>query len=74
MTSAKAEVISLFDPAIIRRATLDSFAKLNPATLMRNPVIFFTEVVALMVSVVGVEDAVNAKPLAFPSPSRCGCG
>ena len=66
MTSANAEVISLFDAAIIRRATLDSFAKLNPVTLMRNPVIFFTEVVAVMVSVVGVEDVANGKGGAFP--------
>ena len=51
MTSANAEVISLLDATIMRRAALDSFAKLNPVTLMRNPVIFFTEVTALMVSV-----------------------
>jgi K+-transporting ATPase ATPase B chain len=66
MTTANAEVISLFDRAIISRATLDSFAKLNPVTLMRNPVIFVTEIVAMMTSIVGVENLVTGKPAAFP--------
>jgi K+-transporting ATPase ATPase B chain len=66
MTTANADVISLFDGAIIRRAALDSFAKLNPVTLMRNPVIFVTEIVAVMVSVVGGEDVMNGKGGAFP--------
>ena len=30
----------LFDREILRRAIGDSFAKLNPATLFKNPVIF----------------------------------
>jgi len=66
MTTANAEVISLFDKSIISRATLDSFAKLNPVTLMRNPVIFVTEIVAMMTSIVGVENLVTGKPAAFP--------
>jgi K+-transporting ATPase ATPase B chain len=66
MTTANAEVISLFDKTIISRATLDSFAKLNPVTLMRNPVIFVTEIVAMMTSIVGVENLVTGKPAAFP--------
>jgi len=66
MTTANADVISLFDGTILRRAALDSFAKLNPVTLMRNPVIFVTEIVAVMVSVVGGEDVVNGKGGAFP--------
>ncbi len=66
MTTQNAEVISLFDSAIIGRAARDSFAKLNPVTLMRNPVIFVTEIVAVLVSVVGVEDLVGGKAAAFP--------
>jgi K+-transporting ATPase ATPase B chain len=66
MTTANAEVISLFDKSIISRATLDSFAKLNPVTLMRNPVIFVTEIVAMMTTIVGVENLVTGKPAAFP--------
>jgi K+-transporting ATPase ATPase B chain len=66
MTTATAEVISLFDKAIISRATRDSFAKLNPITLARNPVIFVTEIVAVMTTVVGVEDLIHGSDAAFP--------
>jgi potassium-transporting ATPase ATP-binding subunit len=43
---------SLFDRAIVIEATGASFKKLNPATLMKNPVIFVTEVVAAITTVV----------------------
>jgi K+-transporting ATPase ATPase B chain len=66
MTTATAETISLFDRAIIMRAALDSLAKLNPITLARNPVIFVTEIVAALVTVVGIEDLITGKPAAFP--------
>jgi K+-transporting ATPase ATPase B chain len=39
---------SLFDKAIIGRAALDAVRKLNPAHLLKNPVIFVTEVGALL--------------------------
>jgi K+-transporting ATPase ATPase B chain len=35
---------SLFDREIIRQAMVDSFKKLNPHSLLKNPVIFVTEV------------------------------
>ncbi|MBV8569617.1 MAG: potassium-transporting ATPase subunit KdpB [Acidobacteriaceae bacterium] len=38
----------LFDPEIVRRATKDSFVKLNPLTLLKNPVIFVVEVGAAL--------------------------
>ena len=41
---------SLFDPAILSGAARDAFIKLNPRHLMRNPVIFVTEVVAAVVT------------------------
>ena len=39
----------LFDPEILRRAARDSVLKLNPVTLMKNPVIFVVEVGAALV-------------------------
>ncbi|MEO5929787.1 MAG: potassium-transporting ATPase subunit KdpB [Candidatus Kapaibacterium sp.] len=39
---------NLFDPTIVRRAAGDSFRKLDPRTLMRNPVMFVVEVVAVV--------------------------
>lgn len=46
----------LFDPEIVRRATRDSFVKLNPLTLMKNPVIFVVEVGAALVTLFLVRD------------------
>ncbi|WP_428374877.1 potassium-transporting ATPase subunit KdpB [Lichenicoccus sp.] len=48
--------INLFDGAIIGRAARDAFGKLNPRQLMRNPVIFVTEMVAILTTVLGVRD------------------
>ncbi|MBN9559693.1 MAG: potassium-transporting ATPase subunit KdpB [Alphaproteobacteria bacterium] len=60
-----AEAIRLFDGRILRRATADSFVKLNPVSLMRNPVIFVTEIVALLVAVLGARNLVSGEPAAF---------
>jgi K+-transporting ATPase ATPase B chain len=42
---------SLFDRQIIVQAVLDSFKKLNPRSLLRNPVIFVTEVGAAITTI-----------------------
>jgi potassium-transporting ATPase ATP-binding subunit len=46
----------LFDPEIVRRATKDCFAKLNPFTLLKNPVMFVVEVGAALVTVFLLRD------------------
>jgi K+-transporting ATPase ATPase B chain len=38
----------LFDPPIVRRAIVDSFRKLNPRGMMKNPVMFVVEIGAAM--------------------------
>jgi K+-transporting ATPase ATPase B chain len=43
----KMQATSLFDRAILRRAAHDAFAKLHPARMMKNPVMFIVEVGAL---------------------------
>jgi potassium-transporting ATPase ATP-binding subunit len=53
---AKLKAASLFDPSILARATLDSFLKLSPRQLARNPVIFVTEVVSAVVTVIFAHD------------------
>ena len=60
-----ADTIALFDRAIISRAMRDSFLKLNPRTLMRNPVIFVTEVVAMLTTIVGIEQIFHGSGAAF---------
>lgn len=51
---------SLFDPAIVRGAVGDSFQKLNPRTLMRNPVMFVVEVVAVVTTIFFFKDLFSA--------------
>ena len=56
----------LFDPEILRRALKDSFVKLNPVTLMKNPVIFVVEVGAALTTVFLIRDAfIGAHGLGF---------
>jgi len=47
---------SLFDPAILLPAVRQAFLKLDPRQLMRNPVIFVTEVVAALVTLLFLRD------------------
>ncbi len=46
----------LFDPEIVRRATKDSFVKLNPVTLLKNPVMFVVEVGAALTTLFLIRD------------------
>ena len=64
-TADTADTISLFDGSIIRRATGDAFLKLNPAKLIRNPVIFVTEIVALLVTGLGFRNLAMGTPASF---------
>ena len=52
----------LFDPEIVGRATRDSFVKLNPLTLFKNPVIFVVEVGAALVTVFLIRDVFTGAP------------
>src|SRR5437588_2265126 len=49
----------LLDPEILRRALKDSVLKLNPVTLMKNPVIFVVEIGAALVLLFVVRDIVQ---------------
>ncbi|MCC6364971.1 MAG: potassium-transporting ATPase subunit KdpB [Bryobacterales bacterium] len=46
----------LFDPEIVRRAIAASFAKLNPVTLLKNPVMFVVEVGAALTTLFLIRD------------------
>jgi potassium-transporting ATPase ATP-binding subunit len=48
----------LFDPDILRRAIKDSFVKLNPVKVAKNPVMFVVEVGAALTTVFVVKDAI----------------
>ncbi len=50
--------LSLFTPRIIRAALAESLRKLDPRTLIRNPVMFVVEVVALVTTVLLVRESI----------------
>jgi potassium-transporting ATPase ATP-binding subunit len=51
--------LSLFDPRIVRRAVWDAVIKLNPRTLMRNPIMFVVEVVAAVTTILFLRDLLS---------------
>jgi potassium-transporting ATPase ATP-binding subunit len=55
----------LFDPPIVKRASLNSFLKLDPRSLWRNPVMFVVEFVSIIVTVRLVSDVMGGGPVAF---------
>lgn len=55
---------SLFDRRLIRQAALDSVRKLNPRSLLRNPVMFVTEVGAA-ITVLGLFSEFGGEGLGF---------
>ena len=57
--ASKAKSQGLFDGKIIATAAIDALRKLDPRALAKNPVIFVTEVVSLMVTVFFVRDLVT---------------
>ena len=56
--SSKAQATSLFNAPLLAAALKDAFIKLDPRQLLRNPVIFVTEVVAALVTVLWLRDLV----------------
>src|ERR1700726_975003 len=52
-------VSALFDPKIVLPAIGSAFAKLNPRTLMKNPVMFVLEVVTALTTVILIRDLVT---------------
>jgi K+-transporting ATPase ATPase B chain len=54
----KAAARPLFDPAIVRRAIGDSFVKLNPRHMIRNPVMLVVMIGSVLTSLVLVQDFV----------------
>src|SRR5664280_522118 len=49
----------LFDPEIVKRATKESFIKLNPRLVAKNPVMFVVEVGAALTTVYVIKDAIT---------------
>src|SRR5947209_16018542 len=58
----KAKTKSLWDAKIVRPALLDSVRKLDPRTMMRNPVMFVVETGSVITTVLLGRDAVRHAP------------
>jgi potassium-transporting ATPase ATP-binding subunit len=58
-------VSSIASPDLIGRAAIDAVKKLNPRSLMKNPVIFVTEVVAALVTAIFLRDLLTGAPVSF---------
>ena len=54
----------LFDPPIVKRALGDSFRKLDPQLMLKNPVMFVVEVGAVITSVLFARDLAVGAPIA----------
>ncbi len=52
-------VSALFDPKIVMPAIGSAFVKLNPQTLMKNPVMFVLEIVTALTTVILIRDLVT---------------
>jgi len=51
----------LFDPPIVKRAMRESFAKLHPRTMVRNPVMFVVFIGSILTTLVLVQDVVTRR-------------
>lgn len=54
-----------FNSAILSRAVIDSFSKLNPRVLWKSPVMFVVEITAVLTTFFSVRDIVNGQAVWF---------
>jgi K+-transporting ATPase ATPase B chain len=59
LISRGARARPLFDPEIVKRATKESFVKLNPRMVAKNPVMFVVEVGAALTTIYVIKDAIT---------------
>ncbi len=57
----------IFDPDLLRAALPESFRKLNPRYLIKNPVMFVVEITAALVTLIALANATGFQPVAGPS-------
>src|SRR5438067_10266550 len=63
---AKAKQLSLFDPAILGSAVVESFRKLAPQHVIKNPVMFVVEIGSALTTAVWLRDVLSPSPGAAP--------
>src|SRR5499433_1550120 len=66
MAEARKKELSLFDPDILRPAMWESFRKLVPQHVIKNPVMFVVEVGSVLTTLIFLRDLVAPTPEAQP--------
>jgi K+-transporting ATPase ATPase B chain len=59
------KTVAGLSPGLLGRAILDSFRKLHPRTLWRNPVMFVVEIVSLLTTIIVVRDLLVGTSVLF---------
>jgi K+-transporting ATPase ATPase B chain len=59
MSRPNAAALSLFDAAIVRRAALESFGKLAPQKVAKNPVMFVVEIGSVLTTLIFLRDLIQ---------------
>ena len=54
--------LSLWEPAIVRRALVDAFWKLDPRLMWRNPVMFVVEIGSVLTTIQLIANAIAGRP------------
>src|SRR4029077_505593 len=67
MSTANVRAVSAFEPALLKRAVVESFRKLSPLKVARNPVMFVVEVGSVLSTIVWLRDL--AAPAADAAPA-----
>src|SRR5256885_5739285 len=62
----KAQNLSLFDPSILGSAILESFRKLAPHLVAKNPVMFVVEIGSVLTSAIWLRDVFSPSPSGVP--------
>jgi potassium-transporting ATPase ATP-binding subunit len=62
----RAKQLSLADPSILRPAILESFKKLAPHLVARNPVMFVVEIGSVLTTVIWLRDVLSVSPGGAP--------
>jgi K+-transporting ATPase ATPase B chain len=67
MSTANVRAVSAFEPALLKRAVVESLLKLSPLKVARNPVMFVVEVGSVLSTIVWLRDL--AAPAADAAPA-----
>src|SRR3954452_5354031 len=59
MQRRQARRLRLFEPALVRMATVQSFVMLDPRNMMRNPVMFLVEIASVLTGMITAQSIIN---------------